>query len=579
MAWDEWWTGRGHPFEHDPGPPRNRRWARLFAEVPDYRSLGVETTGREAFRWHFGPMFYRGRLADGEVKVLVVGQEGAQDESLTHRAFTGGTGSRMQHVLRHLGITRSYLFLNTFCYPIFGQYGDHLRPLAQDLGSPIVAHRHRLFNYVVERNDLQLVVGVGTAAKESVATWLRSHGVDADPRALHLASAGKVTPGLRAVGVLHPGGGANGESATIAADFQRAVEAVERWRSQDPGWLPADADGVASGAAEYRYSAIPVPFRDLPFGATWRLGRGATSSNRKDEQRSIQLFSAGGRYNGRGHDPAYRSNAPGSPAGYEDEPGDLPYEPPRASPLDFDRGPDTVMARLLTPDWPQVDGAIGHPSLGFGPIHRGRHQDVTMLVLTDQGSDDDLFTGRACTGDDGQHLQAWMRAAGITRSYALLRVPPFDVTGASTAARRRWVDQPETVAAYRAAVSELAKRSDALALVITVGATAGRLAANLALEALPLHPRGAHGWRQSWDAALQTLATRRHRTDTAQPAFRYDGARAQIPRTDLPYGTLRWQGTSGDRAVQAAVDGRPSGDYYKLFVPRWVFGLAPGARP
>jgi RibD C-terminal domain len=33
MTWDEWWTDRGHPSEHDPGPPRNRRWARLFAEV------------------------------------------------------------------------------------------------------------------------------------------------------------------------------------------------------------------------------------------------------------------------------------------------------------------------------------------------------------------------------------------------------------------------------------------------------------------------------------------------------------------------------------------------------------------
>ena len=184
MTWEEWWDGRGHPSEHDPGPAPNRRWARLFAEVPNYRGLGVAVTGRESFRWHFGPMFYRGRLGDDDVKVLIVGQEGAQDESLAHRSFAGGSGARMQHFLNHLGITHSYLFLNTFCYPIFGQYGQHLHWLARDAGSPIAAHRNEIFDYVVARNDLQLVVAVGTAAKEAVAAWFQTHGVDARPSEL-----------------------------------------------------------------------------------------------------------------------------------------------------------------------------------------------------------------------------------------------------------------------------------------------------------------------------------------------------------------------------------------------------------
>src|SRR5262245_28734935 len=138
---DEHWDGRGTPWEHDPGPPRNRSWLRLFAETPNYRGIGVAFGGHELFRWHFGPMFYRGRLGDGQVKVLVVGQEGAQDESLSHRAFTGGTGARMQHFLTHLGIVRSYLFLNTFVYPIFGQYVGRLPTLAQHPSSPIARHR------------------------------------------------------------------------------------------------------------------------------------------------------------------------------------------------------------------------------------------------------------------------------------------------------------------------------------------------------------------------------------------------------------------------------------------------------
>ena len=179
--WDEYLADRGDPWDYDPGPPRNRSWPRLFAETPNYRAIGVELTGKESFRWHFGPMFYRGRLGDGEVKVLIVGQEGAQDESLSHRSFTGGTGARMQYLLEHIGITHSYLFLNTFVYPIFGQYHDSLRPLAQDPASPIVIHRHELFDYLAKRNDLRLVIAVGRAAKETVATWIKSHGGKAQP--------------------------------------------------------------------------------------------------------------------------------------------------------------------------------------------------------------------------------------------------------------------------------------------------------------------------------------------------------------------------------------------------------------
>jgi len=50
-------------------------------------------------------MSYGGRLAPGSAKVLVIGQEGAQDESLAHRSFIGGTGARLQHLLGWFGIT------------------------------------------------------------------------------------------------------------------------------------------------------------------------------------------------------------------------------------------------------------------------------------------------------------------------------------------------------------------------------------------------------------------------------------------------------------------------------------------
>ena len=69
----------------------------------------------------------------------------------------------------------------------------------------------------------------------------------------------------------------------------------------------------------------------------------------------------------------------------------------------------------------------------------------------------------------------------------------------------------------------------------------------------------------------------------SEPALRFPTAaripsgRGQLPRIDLPYGSLRWPGTSGDRAVRPTdldID-KPSPDYLKLFAPAWVAALAP----
>jgi hypothetical protein len=81
----------------------------------------------------------------------------------------------------------------------------------------------------------------------------------------------------------------------------------------------------------------------------------------------------------------------------------------------------------------------------------------------------------------------------------------------------------------------------------------------------------------SWQAALTQLAGRAYTRDLAKPTFTAPAARSQLPRIDLPYGTLRWAGTSGDRAVRP-VDtdtGKPSPDYLKLFLPAWAANLVP----
>lgn len=178
----------------------------------------------------------------------------------------------MQHFLGHLGIDRSYVFLNTFVYPIFGQYTDSLRPMAQDRRSPIVAHRHRIFDKVVEGGEVRLVIAVGRAAKETVATWITTRGGTADAERLHQADPPPALAGVRFLGVLHPGGASAGGTGAIKADFGRAAAQVATWLTADPGWLPADP-GVPRHLDEpFVYRSAPVPSRSAPVPG-WAGGR------------------------------------------------------------------------------------------------------------------------------------------------------------------------------------------------------------------------------------------------------------------------------------------------------------------
>ena len=574
--WEQFRVSRGPLEVFDPGP--TPAWAQLFAETPNYRGIGLAFSGAK-FRWHFGPMFYRGRTVDGAARVLVIGQEGAQDESLSHRSFTGGTGARMQHLLNHIGIVHSYLFLNTFVYPINGQYVGGFPTLAQDPRSPIAQHRAKILDLAASTQDLRLVVAVGKAAKESCVSWLGAHGGTAKPEELDKANGAAIRPGLRFVGVPHPGGaGKGGDVTKIIAGFKAAIAQIEQWAQTDPGWLPADPGATRSTAASYKYASAVIPFTDFPFGTSWRLGSGGTSSNRRDAQTSIQLFSSIGKYNNTGVTVTY-SIGPGSKIGYTDDPGDVEVEPPRVHPLEFDAGPGEF-ASLLSgavagKDWPDFTalGLSAHPSFGFGPSYRGRLNAASILIAADQASHDDLFTGRALTGESGQRLQGWLGAAGLTHRYAIVRTLPVDSLGASTAVLTAAADHP----AVRAILTAVAAKA-APEVAVAVGAQATRIIDALVPAGTPIVKMAA--WADNvagladWRRALNELKTITYTKDSAA-SFTWDGQTGQIPRADLPYGTLRWQATSGDRAERSRSGAQPNPNYYKFAMPGWAAALNP----
>src|SRR5262249_56697865 len=124
--------------------------------------------------------------------------------------------------------------------------------------------RHKIFDLAASRHDLRLVIAVGTAAKESVATWVQSHGGAADPRKLHEADGDAIKSGLRIVGVLHPGSATSG-TGPIIADFKAALGRIDGWIAADPRWLPIDPDGQRQPASAFEYPNATIPFLDVTF--------------------------------------------------------------------------------------------------------------------------------------------------------------------------------------------------------------------------------------------------------------------------------------------------------------------------
>jgi hypothetical protein len=94
-----------------------------YGEEP-FRTLVREYPGDDVypasqFRVEWGPIFHRGRL-DGSARVLVIGQDPAQHETIVRRILVGEAGRRLQGFLAKLGITRSYVLVNTFLYSVYG---------------------------------------------------------------------------------------------------------------------------------------------------------------------------------------------------------------------------------------------------------------------------------------------------------------------------------------------------------------------------------------------------------------------------------------------------------------------------
>ncbi|MER5641421.1 uracil-DNA glycosylase family protein [Kitasatospora sp. NPDC002227] len=257
--------------DFDPGYGREP-YATLVRSYP-----GPETYPTADFRTEWGPVFHRGRL-DGTARVLVIGQDPATHEAVTRRILVGTAGRRFQGFLAKLGITTSYVMVNTYLYSVYGQSGGNAH--AHD--PAIAAYRHAWLDALVGANRIEAVIALGTLADTAFHAWQAA------------SPAGAAYTGAYRH-VLHPtypdsaaaSSGADPAQATakLLADWNAALDALHPAIAHPDQPVPLTHYGSGLAPADL----VTIPEADLPAGLpawmrsdeTWASRQGATPADKR----------------------------------------------------------------------------------------------------------------------------------------------------------------------------------------------------------------------------------------------------------------------------------------------------------
>jgi hypothetical protein len=206
----------------------------------------------DQFRVEWGPIFHRGRL-DGSARVVVIGQDPAQHETIIRRVLVGEAGRRLQGFLSKLGITQSYAIVNTFLYSVYGSVK------AKTQKDPaLAAYRNRWLDSLLVGSKVEGVVALGTAANAAWQTW------KATPKGAAFTSA--FAP------ITHPTepeSSSKGDKAKLAAATKKMLQ---NWNTNLQALAPAIQHPdtptalVLYGDTWADGDRQPIPERDMPAG-------------------------------------------------------------------------------------------------------------------------------------------------------------------------------------------------------------------------------------------------------------------------------------------------------------------------
>jgi hypothetical protein len=104
--------------------------------------------------------------------VLVVGQDPAAHEAIARRILVGTAGQRLQGLLTRVGITTSYVCINTYAYSVYGQSGGERHIDDQ----PIADYRNAWIDAIVQHNPIEAIVTLGHLAAEALEAWQTTAG-------------------------------------------------------------------------------------------------------------------------------------------------------------------------------------------------------------------------------------------------------------------------------------------------------------------------------------------------------------------------------------------------------------------
>lgn len=227
------------------------------------------------FRTEWGPIFHRGRL-DGSAKVIVLGQDPATHETISRRILVGEAGQRVQGLLAKVGITTSYVMINTFLYSVYGQGGGSRH--AHD--PKIAAYRSQWLDALVLEQPVTAVITLGTLARTAYEAWAATRPERAED--LHLAA------------VRHPTFPESSSRSGTDSLATATAKLLGDWNSALPDLathLDPDADAPGGGPIPYGSSwqpgdLQPIPEQDLPPGspAWWRDLQAWSSRTGRDAQ-------------------------------------------------------------------------------------------------------------------------------------------------------------------------------------------------------------------------------------------------------------------------------------------------------
>ena len=234
------------PHSFDPGYGQEP-FRTLAAEYPE-----ADLYPPDQFRVEWGPVFHRGRL-DGSARVLVLGQDPAQHETIVRRILVGEAGRRLQGFLAKLGVTRSYVLVNTFLYSVYGSVTARTRRDPQ-----LVAYRHRWLDALLVGTQVEAVLALGTAADEAWHLWKGTPPGQASA----VAYAAVTHP-------TQPESSSKGDKVKLAA---ATAKLLQNWNAAlqllSPALVHPDARRalVLYGATWADGDRLPIPETDFPAG-------------------------------------------------------------------------------------------------------------------------------------------------------------------------------------------------------------------------------------------------------------------------------------------------------------------------